>query len=74
MQQAGPHGSAIDPDTTCIGCGLGSSPDTMVICDCYEQGFHTSCFGMPAVPASDTWQCTGCRVLQQLTVGHRIIT
>jgi len=36
MQQAvtaGPQGDAIDPDAVCIGCGMDSSPDTIVICD-----------------------------------------
>mgnify|MGYP001807501566 CR=1 FL=1 len=46
----------------------------MVICDCCEQGFHTACFGMPAVPDADTWQCTGCSVLQGLAAGQQVIT
>jgi len=77
MQEAaisGPQGSAIDPDTVCIGCGMDSSPDTMVICDSCEQGLHTACFGMLAVPDTDPWYCRGCTVLQQLAVGHQIIT
>jgi len=60
MQQAvtaGPQGDAIDPDAVCIGCGMDSSPDTMVICDSCLQGFHTACFGMLAastVPDADS--------------------
>ena len=77
MQQAanaGPQCSAIDPDTICIGCGLDNSPETMVICDACEQGFHTACFGLPAVPDADTWHCKGCTGLQQLAEGQHIIT
>lgn len=78
MQQAASsdpqEGSGIDPDTACIGCGLDSSPATMVICDCCEQGFHTACFGMAAVPDADSWHCPGCSVLQGLSVGQRIVT
>ena len=46
----------------------------MVICDCCEQGFHTACFGMAAVPDADPWHCPGCKALQQLAVGQQIIT
>ena len=77
MQQAahsGPQGSAIDPDTACIGCGFDSSPATMVIYDCCEQGFHTACFAMAAVPHADSWYCRGCSVLQGLAVGQQIVT
>jgi len=61
-------------DNVCIGCGRDNSLETMVICDACEQGFHTACFGMVAVPNADTWHCTGCSVLQQLAVGQHIIT
>lgn len=78
MQQAATsdpqEGSAIDPDTVCVGCGLDSSPATMVICDCCEQGFHAACFGMAAVPHADSWHCTGCSMLQGLAVGQQLVT
>lgn len=77
MQQAAiadPQDSGIDPDTACISCGQDSTPETMVICDSCEQGFHTACFGMPAVPDASPWHCVGCSSLQQLAAGHQIVT
>jgi cytochrome c1 len=59
-------GSAIDPDTVCIGCGQDSNPETLEICNTCEKGFHTACFGMPTVPDADTWHSLDCNSLQQL--------
>jgi hypothetical protein len=75
MQQADswPEGNAIDPDTVCISCGQDSSPDTMVICDGCNQGFHLACFGMSHVPETETWHCPGCSTLQQLQVGSTVV-
>jgi hypothetical protein len=66
--------SSIDPYTTCIACGLGSAPETMVICDSCLQGFHTGCFGMSAIPEEDSWECAGCTALKRLAVGQQIVT
>jgi hypothetical protein len=75
MQQADsqPQDSGIDPDTACIGCGQDSSPETMLICDSCEQGFHLSCFGLSHVPETETWHCLGCSSLQQLQVGSTVV-
>jgi hypothetical protein len=70
MQQttrSGTQGSAIDPDTVYMGCGLDSSPETMVICDCCKQRFHTACFGLQAVPdvAPGNTHAAGCCISWQ---------
>ncbi len=63
---------AIDPDTACIACGSQSSPETMVICDSCQQGFHLTCFGLSSIPEEDEWVCQGCKQLSLLTVGQLV--
>jgi len=44
------------------------------MCDACNQGHHTACFGMQAVPEANPWLCAGCTVLRQLAVGQHIVT
>jgi hypothetical protein len=45
----------------------------MVICDSCSQGFHLTCFNLPAIPEDDEWHCQGCTELQRLAVGQQLI-
>ena len=66
-------GPAIDPDTACIACGSAEQPESMLICDSCQQGFHLSCFGLAAIPEEDKWVCGGCIALQSLQIGSSIV-
>ena len=66
-------GDPIDPNTSCLACGSQDSPDTMVICDSCSQGFHLNCFGLPAIPEDNEWQCQGCIELQRLSLGQLMV-
>ena len=66
-------GPAIDPDTACVACGSQASPETMVICDSCQQGFHLGCFGLPSIPEEAEWVCQGCKQLGSLSVGQQVI-
>src|SRR5690242_15409216 len=67
-------GPAIDPETACLACGSQSRPESMLICDQCQQGFHLYCFGLPSIPEEDEWICQGCRELEGLSVGvHSVL-
>ena len=66
-------GPAIDQDTACIACGSAEQPESMLICDSCQQGFHLSCFGLAAIPEEDEWVCGGCIALQNPQIGSSIV-
>jgi hypothetical protein len=78
MQHAatsGPLGSAINPCTAYIGCGMDSSPDTMVTCTAASNAstlLSLACLRCRMY--ADLWYCRVCTVGQQLAVGQRITT
>lgn len=43
----------------CVVCGGGHSEETILLCDCCDNGFHTTCLNLCAVPAGD-WFCPRC--------------
>lgn len=69
----GDSGPAIDPNTACIACGSEEQPETMLICDSCQQGFHLGCFGLAVIPEEDQWVCAGCTVLHNLQPGTSIL-
>jgi len=66
-------GDPIHPETACLACGSQEEPETMVICEACSQGFHLGCFGLPAIPKDDEWQCQGCIELQRLSLGQLLV-
>jgi len=47
-------------DTVCCTlCGGDHDEVNLVLCDCCDNGFHTKCIGLAAVPAGD-WFCPRC--------------
>lgn len=71
MQQS--EEGSIDGAVICVACGTDTSPEQLVIRDSCDFGFHTACFGLPAVPEGD-WHCQGCTALQQLSIGALLFT
>ena len=69
----GTLGDPIDPDTACLGCGTQDSPETMLICEQCQQGFHLGCFGLATIPEEDEWECWGCVELQRLAPGQAVV-
>ncbi|GIL64960.1 hypothetical protein Vafri_18816 [Volvox africanus] len=48
-------------DTMCAKCGGGDLPDTILLCDICDEGYHMACLEPPlkAVPDGD-WHCPSC--------------
>ena len=48
-------------DDVCWGCGSGTDPSTIGICDGCEAEWHASCVGLASFPGGD-WFCPQCQV------------
>jgi len=58
-----------DTDTSCETCGLSNHPESMLLCDCCDRGYHLSCLNPPKtrIPRGD-WFCDIC---QEFYIGHQ---
>ena len=48
-------------DCGCSKCGGKNDPDSILICDECQLGFHLKCVGLKDIPADDEWFCPDCK-------------
>ena len=45
----------------CAKCGGKNDPDSILICDECQLGYHLKCVGLKAIPEEDEWFCPECK-------------
>jgi len=45
----------------CAKCGGKNDPDSILICDECQRGYHLKCIGLKTIPEDDEWYCPECK-------------
>ena len=45
----------------CAKCGGKNDPETIIICDECQSGYHLKCIGLQTVPEEEEWFCPSCK-------------